>query len=175
MASETITNSALDIALDRDGAEPWYAALEYEHGTIVLADTLTELVQTLIDDYDPDTTSIRGAYAALDARYDFAVQVAGTRQALQAFVMNQEGLFDHEAESEEVLTTLFSEKDLFVPEIEEWAHQVPLVLIVTDYFPHSDRNLPIGNIQWIDPTDELTLLKSLDVLGDFRLHIQDGE
>jgi hypothetical protein len=174
MASLTVTNSALEIAFEREDGYLWYAALEYEDGTVVLADSLTDLVATLIDDYDPENT-IRGAVDAYLERCEFAVQVAGARQALQAFAANQEGLFDHEVESEEVLTTIFSEKDVFIPEIEMWNHQVPLVLIATDYFPTTAISQPTGNIQWVNPSTELTLLTSLTELGDFRLHIQAGE
>lgn len=151
-----------------DTPEEWGSALLHTDNSVVFGTTLTDLVASLIDDYPMD-----GGLPALEARYDFAVDAAGQRQAFQAFAARQEGTFDETVESEEVLTSIFSAKDLHVPEFEVWGHQVPLVLIATDYAPATARPRPEGNIQWIDPATELTLLKSLAALGDFELFIRE--
>lgn len=138
-------------------------------GTVLFGDTITELVDQLIDGY----ADLAGDDAMLDARYDFAVAVANTRQAINALVASENGEFDQDVESEEVLTSIFSAKDVFVPSQAAWSHAVPLVLIATDYAPTTDRPRPDGNIQWVDPSNELTLLKSLAELGDFELFIRE--
>ena len=148
--------------------EEWGSALLHTDNSVVFGSSLTDLVASLVDDYPRD-----GGLPALEARYDFAVGTAGQRQTFQAFAARQEGTFDETVESEEVLTSIFSAKDLYVPEFEVWSHQVPLVLIATDYAPATDRPRPGGNIQWIDPATELTLLKSLAAIGDFELFIRE--
>lgn len=145
-----------------------YATLLHDDGTIVAGD-LGELVGSLIDDYD----EAADADAALELRHTFALQSAGYRQALHAFVLNQEGDFDHEAESEETLSALFADRDIAELDVESWDHQVPLTLLATDYAPYTVAPAPQGNIQWLNPHTDLTLLRSMAVLGDFELFIRE--
>ena len=87
--------------------------------------------------------------------------------------MGAEGDFDPEVESEAVLTAIFAEKDQAVLDIEEWDHKMPLFLIATDYAPYTKVPAPKGNVLWIDPATELTLLLSLQALGDFELLVNE--
>lgn len=54
----------------------------------------------------------------------------------------------------------------------DWQHVVPLVLIATDYLPFTGREAPTGNVLWLDPSTEVTYLRSLARLGilEFRVH-----
>jgi len=173
MASQTLTDTVIDLALIREDGTSWHAALTYEGGAIVVADTVTELVADIIDDYEFEDT-VEGARAALDARYDFALEVVTNRQGIHAWTMGLEGDFDPAVESEAVLTMIFAEKDRVVVDIEEWGHKMPLFLISTDYAPYTKAPAPTGNIQWIDPATELTLLLSLQALGDLELLINES-
>lgn len=170
MASQTLTDTVIDLALTREDGTSWHAAIIYEGGAIVVADSVTELVADLIDDYEFEDT-VEGARASLDARYDFAVEVVTGRQAIQAFAMTAEGDFDPAVESETVLTAIFADKDQAVVDVEEWGHTMPLLLVATDYAPYTKLPAPKGNIQWVDPATELTLLLSLQALGDLELLI----
>lgn len=156
-------------ALEREDGSRWYAAMEREEGTIVVADTLTDLVAQLIDDYPLD-----GGAEALDARVAFASRVAQSRQAALAFVATAESQFDPAVESEEALTALFADRELPVADVEVWGHEVPLVLLNTSYAPYTDVAAPSGNVQWIDPSDEGALLRSLVDLGDIRLWVDEA-
>ena len=55
-----------------------------------------------------------------------------------------------------------------------WESEIPLVLVRTDYAPHTDILVPSSpagrdNIIWIDPTDEPSLLRDLRAAGYLRL------
>jgi hypothetical protein len=50
---------------------------------------------------------------------------------------------------------------------------VPLVLMTSDYVPFTERPAPTGNIFWLDPTTELTYLRSLDRLGVMKLLVSE--
>jgi hypothetical protein len=173
MASRNFTDSNIELALNRDDGTSWYCALLRSDGAVVVADSLTELVADIVDDYVFEDT-IEGARASLDARYDFAVDVIATRQAFHAFAMSAEGDFDPAVESEAVLTAIFAEKDQAVVDIEVWGHIMPLLLIATDYAPYTKLAAPTGNVQWVDPATELTLLLSLQELGDVELFINES-
>ena len=51
MANLTITDGDLDTGLIRDDGTNWYAAAHYEDGTVVVADTLTELMPHIMPEY----------------------------------------------------------------------------------------------------------------------------
>lgn len=75
---------------------------------------------------------------------------------------------DLDAAGEDVLTALFSSRSK-PHEDGDWYHDVPLVLIATDYEPYTDRKRPSGKIVWISPETEVTFLRALEVLGLFEL------
>jgi len=50
----------------------------------------------------------------------------------------------------------------------EWRYETPLILMRTDYQPHTSRELPTGNIIFIDPSSEYSFLRSLELLNVCR-------
>lgn len=142
----------------------WPYAMATDNGTL-FADTVTELVAELIPGYAGLPETADGAIDALHARYEAAVSHANLIQGLLAAVANAEGEFDAAAESESTLTALFADREQFVADFTVWDHQVPVVLIATDYAPYTDVPRPSGNITWLDPATETSLLQSLRDLG----------
>jgi len=152
--------------LNNDG-ERWQYAVATDRGTI-FADSATGILGVLIPGYADIPQSTEGDQQATVARWEFAAQVAQMVQERVAGEAEAEGLWDSEAADEDVLTPLFQPKDQPVEDLPMWAHPVPLVLIWTDYSPYTERLAPRGNVWWIDPSDELSLLKTLhevDVLS----------
>lgn len=76
-----------------------------------------------------------------------------------------------ETTGEDVWTALLSERENVDPGV-RWEHRVPLVLVTSLYAPYSERDQPIGNIAWVDPTDDVTMLESLQGVGviEFLVH-----
>lgn len=169
MAFQTFTNTT--IAHELNAGDGWYAALEFEDGTVIFSDTLTEILGELLDGYGEDITSEAGAEQAFNARVDFAVRQANARQGLLALIATDDGDFDPEVESEDTLTAIFSDRDEYIPVVELWDGKVPLVLISTEYEPFTEIPKPTGNVQWVNPATDLTLLSSLAELGAFELRI----
>ncbi|WP_394217140.1 hypothetical protein [Brachybacterium vulturis] len=73
-----------------------------------------------------------------------------------------------ETTDEEVWTALLAERKTVDPGV-RWEHQVPLVLVTSLYAPYAEKDQPIGNIAWVDPTDDVTMLESLQGLGVIEL------
>ncbi|MCG7309684.1 hypothetical protein [Brachybacterium sp. ACRRE] len=46
-----------------------------------------------------------------------------------------------------------------------WDNPVPLVLVTSLFAPFTGRERPTGNIAWIDPADDVSMLESLQKLG----------
>ncbi|MEH0110719.1 hypothetical protein V6N00_13495 [Tersicoccus sp. MR15.9] len=131
----------------------------------VLADTRTELVATLIGGYDQHPEGEDGDDAALLDRYRFAVQVAGAHQQVLAAEATEAGTFNPAVEKEETLTAIFSPRDERVLTPREWSHPVTLVLVAFDYAPYTGVDRPTGNVLWLDPHTETSLLEGLAGLG----------
>lgn len=73
-----------------------------------------------------------------------------------------------ETTEEHVWTALLAERETVDPGV-RWEHRVPLVLVTSLFAPYAERDQPIGNIAWVDPTDDMTMLESLQVLGVIEL------
>lgn len=73
-----------------------------------------------------------------------------------------------ETTDEDTWTALLAERETVHPGV-RWEHQVPLVLVSSLFAPYTERDQPIGNIAWIDPTDDVTTLESLQGLGVIEL------
>lgn len=69
-----------------------------------------------------------------------------------------------ESTDENVWTALLAERETVDPGV-RWEHQVPLVLVTSLFAPYSERDRPIGNVAWVDPTDDVTMLDSVQGLG----------
>lgn len=68
-------------------------------------------------------------------------------------------------DDEDVWTPLMDPRETAIPAGDSWSHKVPLVLVRSFFDPYSDPKPPTGNILWIDPTDDLTLLDSMSDAG----------
>lgn len=55
-----------------------------------------------------------------------------------------------------------------------WRRTIPLVLVVTDYEPFTMLRRPKGNVLWIDPSTETTLLDSAAGAGFITLPVPDS-
>lgn len=73
-----------------------------------------------------------------------------------------------ETTDEAVWTALLAERETVDPGV-RWEHRVPLVLVTSLFAPYSERDRPIGNIAWVDPTDDMTMLETLQGLGVIEL------
>ncbi|WP_263310286.1 hypothetical protein [Brachybacterium atlanticum] len=77
-----------------------------------------------------------------------------------------------ETTDEHIWTTLLAQRETADPGV-RWEHRVPLVLVSSLFAPYTDRDQPIGNIAWIDPTDDVTMLDALQALGVIELSERD--
>ena len=50
-------------------------------------------------------------------------------------------------------------------DVDEWEFDLRLVLLASDYAPHTDLEPPTGNILFIDDSSDLSLLASLNRAG----------
>ena len=126
-----------------------------------------------------------GNDVALVMRYDDLIGYAAGLQESLVGTAIERGDFDPTLVGEDVLTALFAERivpfegvpltdDANDPRVNlEWDLEVPLVLMTSDYVPFTERPAPTGNIFWLDPTTELTYLRSLDRLGVMKLLVSE--
>lgn len=137
----------------------------------IFADTRTELTGQLIEGYDQLTTDGTGDEEALWARYKSSVEVANALQQVLAADATEKGTFDPSVETEDTLTTMFTDRAERIDDVGSWDHTVPLVLVATDYAPYTATAKPAGNVLWADPYTETTYLDSLTQLGVVELYV----
>lgn len=140
----------------------------------VLADSRTELTAQIIEGYADIPSGEEGDIDALYARYKTAVHFANNMQQIVAAHATEEGTFDPSVESEDVLTSIFTDRSQKIDEITEWNHTVPLVLVASEYAPYGTATRPGGNVQWLDPFTETTFLASLADTGIVELVCNEG-
>ena len=140
------------------------------------ANTLTELCTALIEEYDPDSIAARpdDQHPTPDQRdrhtnrtldhlrilYTIKVQIW-----LQALINSQADLHHLTPHQQSVLRSQRTTQ----PAINHWHAPVPLVLSTHEYQPHGPLAKPDGNILWINPRDEQTLLTTLNKTGWIQL------
>lgn len=145
----------------------------------VLADTRTELIDQLFPElqYSGLLAGPHGAEEAAWARYTTAANLADQASAAILAGMANDGLIDVATDlSEDELNTLMPANRIGVAPFEgEWQRtDIPLILIRSDYQPHSPRELPTGNVRFLDPTNETTFIDSLVELGIAELHVREA-
>ena len=135
--------------------------------TVLAAANLTDLVAAL--------PGMEPGYAALD---DDEALLARWRHAVQAAREAQDQLahdcadFDPASHGSEQLTALFGlDKAVPLDGLHSWIEVVPLVLIATDYAPYTTAPAPAGNVLFLNPADERSLLDTLAELGLIDLAI----
>lgn len=159
-----------DVARE-DGSPYPYALIQ---GSVTIyCDGPGDVIAHLIEGYGDIPETPEGDDQALIARVQQAIHIATFIQAAKAHDKYTEGLFDPENESEEVTTALFADRTIPVL-VDEWNHEVPLVLITTDYAPYVNANTPPkGNVWWVDPSDEALFVHSLNALGVIQVYVHE--
>ncbi len=174
----------------------WKYVVVAMNGVTYFSDTATEIIEATLEGYkelrhedrngEPEFFDV-GDDLALIARYDDLVRYStALQESILATAIERDG-FDPASVSEEVLTTLIAERIVPFEGIPlsdqpgdqrvdlEWNQPVPLVLIASDYLPFTERQVPTGNIIWLDPTTELTYLRSLNSVGVLSMLTGDGQ
>ncbi len=174
----------------------WKYVVVAMNGVTYFADSATEIIEATMEGYrelrhDGKNGELEyfdvGDDLALIARYDDLVRYAtALQESILATAIERDG-FDPASVSEDVLTALIAERIVpfeGIPQSDqpedrsvdiEWNQPVPLVLITTDYLPFTERPVPTGNITWMDPTTELTYLRSLSSIGVISMLTGDAK
>ena len=144
-------------------------------GSTVYADTAAEVLSELLPGYQE-----LDAQARRRTRIRHAQQVAGLVQRLQLEQAIAQGEFDQsdpgQAALADILTTDKSVSlGLELPDAPgraaDWLPQLPLVLVTTNYAPHTRYPRVGGNVVWIDPADEVGYLASLHRTGSSAIDL----
>lgn len=134
---------------------------------VVYANTVTDLVAALIPGYSDDHD------LALEQRWRFAVLRADARQAELAVAAVERDHHLLDRLDEEATTALFTTRAEVLDVPAAWDCPIPLVLIATDFEPYTDQPRPDGNVLWVDPADERSLLISLTAAGDLAFYTRE--
>lgn len=159
VARQRVTGPGPVTALVRPDGRPYQYELIYDGGRWrAYADDFRTLVGELIDGYN-ELTDEAGRAAA---RTDYAIRVQVVSQAQ----LNVDYPLDQCSPEQE--SVLMGSRDT-PPIVETWTAPVPLVLVSTFYAPHTETPQPAaeapGEILWIDPSDDRSLLVSLHRFG----------
>ena len=169
----TTIDRPYDAATDlTDDGSPWPFALVRGEETI-LADDAGDIVSFLIDGYEDVADDPSGHDEALILRAATAVTLTATIQAIMATDALNEGRFDPAEADEATLTAIFGDRTVPVLDTDRWDHDVPLVLVATDYEPFTHEVPPTGNVLWVDPSDEMAFLQSLANLGVITFYVHE--
>lgn len=145
----------------REDGTPYPFAMA-ANNNVMLAETRTELVESLIIGYDQLGVDEASTDERLWLRYQSLVAFGNAFQGALAAAAQEAGDFDMSNESEDVVTALMLPKDQKIDEIARWDHKVPLVLLASNYAPYMSSPLPEGeNVIVLDPINETTYLDSL--------------
>lgn len=105
---------------------------------------------------------------AFEIRLGGALNIAtAVQESIVASAVRRGDLNDSEDES--VWTPLLMPREIADAPAGDWNHPVPLVLVTSLFDPWTRRSAPRGNVVWIDPTDDVTLLESLQDCGLVRM------
>lgn len=138
--------------------------------TTTFSDSVSDLVGAIIPGYGAGT----GDEEALIARWQCA---AATATQVQQLIAAGAGL-DPAAEDEPTLTAIFADRAGPLPAGSltggAWGHEVPLVLLATDYEPFTSVPAPRGNVLFIDSSTERAFLRTLAALGACEFYARDS-
>lgn len=154
-----------------DVDESWYVAVtNLTTGDTVLAESVTEVVQELVENYDPSDPE-----KAFLQRLDWVERATGLQQGLLAVAAANEGTLDIDTIGEDALTALFADRSE-PAEVLVWDFEVPLLHVASHYDPYTERPRPVGaNVHLIDPYTELTLLLSLASAGSLEVSFREND
>lgn len=136
----------------------------------ILADTRTELVAELIGGYADLNTTAETAWA----RHSTAVALADRLAEILLSTAIENGLDPHSVSEDQVNVIVPPERTSTPPFTGHWDGPVPLVLIRSDYTPHTRLQVPTGDVRFIDPTNETTFLDSLVEADLIEVHIREA-
>lgn len=136
------------------------------------SDSLTGIVEGLIEGYADLPEPVDGYDAHLDARIGMLAGLANGLQAASIAALEEDGALNL---SEDELTAVMHPKDAEVLQFDEWTSSAPLLLLDSNYAPYTDVIPPEGDaIVWLNPHDERVFLMSLTRLGIGELWV-NGE
>ena len=151
-------------------------------GRAVYGQTWRDLCVALIDGYGEDAIReelTAEGVTADDLEQRFRIESATIRvmYALKTQVWLQVWL---KAEHQTEVDALPAEKRAALegsreqqPDITEWNEAVPLVLVQYQYKPYGPKPKPEGNIIWINPFTDESLLRTLHAAGELKLSMRD--
>lgn len=128
----------------------------------VYGDTATDLCEAIIPDYDTLDHDPDGDREALIKRYEASVVIADDLQQMLHASASEEVRASLTEEETAVVTT--SRADSVVSLDQPWEHEIPLLLIATDYAPYTDTPAPVGEVAFINPHTEASFLISTSQL-----------
>lgn len=133
----------------------------------ILADTRTELLAELIPGYgDLQAHGDMAPEEMAWARYCAAVSLADQLAEVLVGEAVRTGAVDpHSLSEDDINTVMPPDRMLSAPFEGTWGGALPLVLVRSDYVPHTQVPVPTGNVRFVDPTTEATLLDSLVEAG----------
>lgn len=150
-----------DIPRRDDGTKYPFALLSPGTAGTVYSDSLTELVEGIIDGYDQAADDDD----ALWMRVEHLATLAWQAQATS--LLNESDREDSPVRffDEDTITAIFADK-LDILDFAEWHAEYPLFLLATSYAPYTPAPRPSGDwIVWLDPYTEQTYLEALAYLG----------
>ncbi|MGC0252686.1 hypothetical protein [Pseudactinotalea sp. Z1748] len=140
----------------------------------ILADSRTELLDAIIDGYHEARTGQEGDREAAWLRYTTLISLADVASAGIFAAMVNDGSVALEDFDENNLNTILPPSRIATrPFTGHWDNKIPLILIRSDYEPHSHLELPTGNVYFLDPTNEATFLDSMVSAGMAELHVRE--
>ena len=176
-AYQTIDDPDAAHTLCQSDGTPWPLVLVTKAGAIG-AESATTIMELLIPQYANLGEGKQADNRALLLRWQLAAERADMTQSSICANLEAQGLFDPAVEDEQTLTMLFTSRLNGPIEAPTWDHPtVPLVLIWTDYAPYAALDPPVSKYQpiiWLDPSTEMTLLRSLDQIGLIQMHTNDA-
>lgn len=96
-------------------------------------------------------------------RLEQAIVIAtAVQESLVATAVQREDL--DATTDEDTWSTLLAARETVDPG-PRWEHKVPLVLVSSLFSPFTGQDQPVGNVAWIDPTDDVVMLETLQSLG----------
>lgn len=149
----------------RPDGTPWQHLITLHDGSTVHADSAAEIIEELVPGY----TSL-DADAARAVRVQLAERLAGLSQEARVQLAVRDGVLNPaDADDAALIDILRADKAqpvlLELPdapgEQADWLPETTLVLVATQYAPHTATPRVGGNAVYVDPSDDDALLRSL--------------
>jgi len=156
------------------GEGEWPYAVITNSGEVLVSDSVSDLVAVGLPGYRDLSDNDDGFNEGLVARYEDLVGHAAAFQHILLSEAHERGVVNINNLDDDTLTHLMEERTVPFEGNAPWECPVPLVLISTDYEPFTTRQIPEGNIVWLDPITEVTYLQSLHKVGVLHFLVGNG-